>query len=82
MKKWIVIIIAAVVVYNVLCKEEMCDRCRYAGMINCSECNGGLKFPNGYSAQSKRCGKCGGTGLVKCPDCDGDGRTTLLDKIF
>lgn len=69
--------------YNVLCKEEMCDSCRYAGVINFSECNGvGLKFPNGYSAQSKRCGKCGGTGLVKCPDCGGDGRTTLLDRIF
>lgn len=83
MKKWIIIIIAAIAVYGLLSKEEMCARCRYAGVVNCTECNGiGMKFPNGYSAPSKMCNKCNGTCLEKCPECNGDGRTSMLDMIF
>ncbi len=83
MKKWIIVIIALVAAFYILTKEEMCSRCRYAGVVNCSECNGiGLKFPGGYSAPSQICNKCGGTCLERCPDCNGDGKTSLLDIIF
>ena len=83
MKKLIIIIIAIVVAYNVFLKEELCQRCGYSGLINCSECNGvGLEFPNGYSAPSKRCDECGGRALEECSDCNGDGRTSLFEECF